>query len=136
MVTYKSTTSSRALYTNEGRVHRTFLLPYACQVQEEEGNPMWELHCGITLWVIWKGRCIKVFTEKQVSSAEGIQEIWSEAVHTLKGQYDSIQGDSDATIMTRQNFLLTWSHTLFCTMVGDKPHWSLSTPKCLFPPPP
>ena len=136
VVTYESTTSNTALYTNEGRVHITFLLPYAGQVQEEEGNPMWELLCGITLWVIWKGRCIKVFTGKQVPPAEGIQEIWSEAVHTLKGQYDNIQGDNDIAIRREQKFILKLSRTHpLCTLVGTRPQWKFSAPIRLFPPP-
>ena len=90
VTTYESNPDSKAFFIQRGYIHRSFLLPFAGQESEGERNPQWELLCGITLWVIWKSRCIRVFSGKKVPPVEGIKEIWAEAVHSLKGQYDSI----------------------------------------------
>ena len=65
-----------------------------------EGNNMvisnvrWEYVSGFVLWAIWKARCIKVFQGVAESPAETIKVIWPELLHTLRGQWNSMQGNS------------------------------------------
>ena len=135
VVAYESTIHSRALFIHKGRICSASLHPFAGQASEESRNPMWELICGATLWVIWKCRCTRVFTGKSTPPAEGIKEIWSESVHSLKGQYDDIQGDSEAAIKMRHEFLLIWTKTPFCALVGSTLKWNYCAPVWLYPPP-
>ncbi len=131
---YESNLDSKAFFIQRGYIHRSFLLPFAGQESEGERNPQWELLCGITLWVIWKSRCIRVFSGKKVPPVEGIKEIWAEAVHSLKGQYDSIRGDSETAIRMRQTFLRTWVNTPFIVYVGLSLCWNFCTPTWLYSP--
>ena len=50
------------------------------------------------------------FHQVKVSPAELVTNIWLDMVHTLKGQWDGIVGDSNAKIAQRHEFLSMWSH--------------------------
>ena len=54
-----------------------------------------ELVSPITLWILWKQRCRRVFSNQTAQPTMLLQEIWSESVATLKSQYDSLKGGSD-----------------------------------------
>ena len=54
-----------------------------------------ELVSPITLWILWKQRCRRVFSNQTTHPIMLMQEIWSEVVATLKSQYDGLKGDSD-----------------------------------------
>ena len=54
-----------------------------------------ELVIPITLWILWKQWCRRVFSNQTAHPTTLIQEIWSEVVATLKSQYDGLKGGSD-----------------------------------------
>ena len=64
-----------------------------------------------------------------------VSGIWLDIVHTLKGQWDGIVGDSDAKIAQRSQFLGIWTATPFLTSNYGTPYWHFQPPKWLFPPP-
>ena len=66
--------------------------------------PLWELLCSMTLWAIWKARNIEIFESKRTPPVVSIQEIWSELIHTLKGQFDDIIGQSEIEERRRSVF--------------------------------
>ena len=48
-----------------------------------------------TLWHIWRRRCTTCFDNFVEPAVETIKAIWCDLLHTLKGQFDSIQGESN-----------------------------------------
>ena len=123
IVAYESDLDNTAYFITKGKICFQPLMPFAGYKIEEQRNPLWGLMCGITLWVIWKCRCVKVFTGKAIPPAEGVKEIWSAIIHSLKGQYNSIKGDSDTAVRRRLSFLQSWASTpFFFTVEGSKPH--------------
>ena len=63
-----------------------------------------------------------------------VSNIWLDIVHTLKGQWDGIVGDSDANIAQRHEFLIIQTTTSFMTSNSGTPYWQFQHPKWLFPP--
>ena len=56
---------------------------------------VWETISSIVLWVLWTSKCRRIFQEIQWNVVDVVKEIWLTLVHTLKGEYDAIKGDSD-----------------------------------------
>ena len=56
----------------------------------------------------WKAQCSLIFHQLKTSTIELVSNIWLDIVHTLKGQWDGIVGDSDAKIAQWHEFLIVW----------------------------
>ena len=50
-----------------------------------------ELVGPISLWILWKQRCRRVFSKQTAHWIMLMQEIWSEVVATLKSQYNGLK---------------------------------------------
>ena len=79
--------STRGFFSTIGNVHST-PTNVKSQVVLEMVNP-------ITLWILWKQRCRRVFSNQTVHPLMLMQEIWSEVVVTLASQYNGLKGGSD-----------------------------------------
>jgi hypothetical protein len=93
----------------------------------------WEYVSGLVLWAIWKARCIKVFQGVAEAPAETIKVIWSELLHTLRGQWDSMQGTSARLINIRSCFRKVWD-TIGFYSIHNGLKWNYVTPSYLFYP--
>ena len=67
---------------------------------------IWMMVACLSVWHIWTSRCKLVFQQQKIPSGEVLLNIWFELVSWLRGRYDSIQGESDATERARSKFLL------------------------------
>ena len=79
-----------------------------------------ELVTPITLWIQWKQRCRRVFSNQTVHPTRLMQEIWSEVVATLKSQYDGLKLKGGSVGVERQRiaFIQQWSSSPFLESVG------------------
>ena len=59
----------------------------------EDKAQIWQLESSITIWYIWKARCLKVFQNMIERPAQIIYGIWTEISHNLIGLLDSIKGN-------------------------------------------
>ena len=105
--------------------------PYMLKTMQE----VWELLCTTTMWFIWTARCSKVFGNTTIHPVESTRNVWMEMVHTLKGQYEDIKGETDVAVLQRLEFIVYWKKTPFLTIQNSRPKWCLAPPVWLFPPP-
>ena len=54
-------------------------------------------------------------------------------VHTLKGQYDEIKGETDVAMLQRLEFIAYWKKAPFLTLQNTRPHVVLSTTNMVVP---
>ena len=87
-----------------------------------------ELVSPITLWILWKQRCRRVFFNQIVQPIVLMQEIWSEVVATLKSQYDGLKDDSDGVERQRLAFIQQWSSSPFIESMGIHIRWTYHVP--------
>ena len=93
-------------YTKSGSVHTLPLLSLQFSRVRKEVQPIWEILSSTIVYHIWKARCSLVFHQLKTPPAEVVSNIWLDIVHTLKGQWDGIVGDSEAKIAQRSEFLI------------------------------
>ena len=72
------------------------------------GTCKWELIKSLGLGFVWRARCRRIFEARSVPTAETIRDFWVELIHTLPGQYEQLQGDSDSRKGRRRPFLQRW----------------------------
>ena len=98
-----------------------------------ESDPRWELISSFGLWFIWRAWCRWIFEGRPIPPPETVRDFWVELIHTLRGQYDQIQGNSDEMIQRRHAFLQQWGKGPFCTYSLRTLRWRPLV--WLFPPP-
>ena len=102
---YEMMTDSAALLAQRGQLSSTQAPNYSTTTWSREGDPRWELISSLALWFTWRARCRWIFEARSVSPVETVCDFWMELIHTLRGQYDRLQGDSDSMILRRLAFL-------------------------------
>ena len=95
---------------------------------------IWMLVACLLVWHIWTRRCMLVFQQRNLLHNEVLLNIWFELVSWLRGQYDSIQGDSDEAERARSKFLLKWGGSPMMVKSSSGPKWNYQAPRWLFPP--
>ena len=79
--------AQEVFFSTSSNVHSTPL--------NDKSQVVLELVSPITLWILWKKWCKRVFSNQTAHPTRLLQEIWSEIVATLKSQYDGLKGGSD-----------------------------------------
>ena len=75
-------------------------IPYMLKTMQE----VWELLSTTTMWFLWTARCSKAFDNITVHPMEIVRNVWMQMVHTLRGQYDDIKGETDAAVLQLLQF--------------------------------
>jgi hypothetical protein len=76
---------------NGGHVNISSQLFVTMRQASEDLWLLWELLNSTTIWIIWKVKCFKVFENKTILVVECVKDIWFELIHTLKGQYGTLE---------------------------------------------
>ena len=79
----------------------------------------WKFNSSIVLWALWTSRRRRIFQEIQWNVVDVVKEIWLTLMHTLKGEYDAIKGDSNAVFRKQEVFKKRWErmNVFFMVMV-------------------
>ena len=72
---------------------------------EMDKPEIWQLVSSITIYYIWKARCLKVFQNVTERPAQIIFGLWIEIVHNLRGA----QSGSETKEYFIDRFLIRWS---------------------------
>ena len=115
---YETAPNSRALLTHQGQLLTIQVPDYSTVTWRREGDHRWELISSLALWFFWRARCRQIFEGRAVPPAETVRDFWLELIYTLRGQFDRIQGDSDAAIRRRFAFLRLWKGPFFTESRG------------------
>ena len=65
---------------------------------------------------------------------EVVKEIWVTLVHTLKGEYDVIKGNSDVVFRKQEVFKKRWERMKVFCMVNGSIRWRYQPSLWAFPP--
>ena len=122
-------------HTNFGSAHVLPLVSMPFFEIRKEVQPLWEILSSTTTYNIWKARCSLVFHQVRASPIELVKSIWLDMVHTLKGQWDCIVGDSNDKGAQRHQFPTLWTTTPLMASKNGSPFWHFHPPKWFFPPP-
>ena len=94
----------------------------------------WELISSLGMWFVWRARCRRIFEGRTVPAAETVRDFWVELIHTLRGQYEQLQGDSESRQGRRRAFLQRWGAGPFFFLRAGSVLWQYRPPAWLFPP--
>ena len=70
---------------------------------------------------------------KRTSSAESLMMIWFNLISTLQGEFDSLQGPSNASEEGRCHFFLKWRGSSMLQMMDGNVKGIYQPPRWLFP---
>ena len=92
---------------------------------------IWLTITSLALWTIWKMRCEVVFNHAHIHLSTMLIELWLLFVHTLRGQYDDLQGSVDALRQSQVDFKKRWQglHLFLDTTSGMR--WNYAIPSFL-----
>ena len=116
-------------HTKSGCVHALPLVSVYEIFRDKEIQPLCEILSRTTAYYIWKALCSLAFHQVWASLTELVKSIWLDMVHTLKGRWDCIVGDSDDKFAQRHQFLILWTTTPLMTSKNGTTFWHFQPPK-------
>ena len=100
------------LDSTTSRSGQLWMIPRAAHAVEDQlRETIFPTIASITLWCIWKARCMHVLSATPSTPLDTLRIFWSELIHTLRSQWDASQGDSRAAEERRFAFLRSWGRT-------------------------
>ena len=120
---YETTADSLALQAQRGHLLPIQPPDYSTTPWSGEGDPRWELISSLALWFVWRARCRRIFEARPIPPAETVRDFWMELIHTLRGQFDRLQGDSDSMILSQTRLLTPMEERPFLHCAAE--HYAL-----------
>ena len=74
-----------------------------------------------------------MFRNTIVHAVESVWNVYMQMVHTLKGHYDEIKGETDVALLQHLKFIAYWKNAPFLILQNATPKRCLA-PVWLFPP--
>ena len=96
---------------------------------------VWQIVSSLALWILWKGRCSKLYNDENTHVVDQVKSFWELLVHTVKGDYDSSKGSGNTTNQKRRRIRRVWSSIPIMLDAGADVRWNYVPPRWLFPPP-
>ena len=134
-VRYETKRDSMALELRQGQLFPTQVPGPLQATSAEERDLQWELVSSLALWFVWRARCRRIFDGRAVPPAETIRDFWQELIHTLRGQLEGMQGDTEIRIQRRRAFVRLWRKGPFFSESQGSILWQYRPPVWLFSPP-
>ena len=133
---YEAEPTSLEIRAQGGRTFTAPVVDYSTHPWDPGASDLqWELIGSLAVWFVWRARCRRIFEGRAVPPAESIRDFWLELIHTLRGQYDRLQGSSDAMVRRRLAFLSVWGKGPYLSQASGTVRWHYRPPVWLFPPP-
>ena len=96
---------------------------------------VWQIVSSLSLWILWKGRCSKLYNDENAHVVDQVKSFWELLVHTVKGDYDNSKGSGNTTNQKRRRIRRVWSSIPIMLDAGADVRWNYVPPRWLFPPP-
>ena len=96
---------------------------------------VWQVVSSLALWVLWKARCSKLYSDENIHVVDQVKSFWDLLVHTVKGEYDSYKGSGHTTNKKRMRIRKVWSSIPIMFNEAADVKWNYVPPRWLFPPP-
>ena len=127
---YESTHASHVFHFSHGHLYLTSF-PSSIPRFRIENLVIWRTITSLALWIIWKARCDVVFNNAHIHLRTMLIEFWMLFVHTIRGQYDYLQGLTDVLWQRQVAFKKRWQglHLFSDTTSGLR--WNYAIPSFL-----
>ena len=96
---------------------------------------VWQIVSSLSLWVLWKARCSKLYNDEDIHVVDQVKSFWNLLVHSVKGEYDRYKGYGNTAIRKRKRLRRVWSAIPIMLDAGTEVRWNYVPPRWLFPPP-
>ena len=84
----------------------------------------------VTMWNIWKARCLHVLSATSPPTQETLSLIWSDLIHTLRSQWGGSASGSRSAQERRLAFIRRWARSgIFFSLLGGHITWEYSPPR-------
>ena len=102
---YEALEDGVALQYRHQSLERAPAPDFSSSPSTEDRYLRWELISSLGLWFVWRARCRRIFEGRTVSPVETLWDFRVQLVHSLMGQLERLQGDSDSMTRRREAFL-------------------------------
>lgn len=93
-------------------------------------EPIFAIVASISIWCIWKCRCMHVLSDEPSTVTQIICMIWTELIYTLRSQWDASAGSWRAVECRHTEFLRHWGQTsMFFRRIPGDVTWHYAPPK-------
>ena len=118
---YESRHASHVFHFSHGHLYLTSF-PSSIRRFRIEILVIWRIITSLALWIIWTMRCDVVFNNAHIYLHTMLIEFWMLFVHTIRGQYDDLQGLTDILWQRQVAFKKRWQglHLFSYTTFGLK----------------
>ena len=89
---------------------------------------IWKTVTTITLWVLWKCRCSRLYDAAKFGIPEVLFEIWETLLTVVRGQYDNMSGSPENILKKRMKLLHLWRKVPLFVMTNQRPQWNYHLP--------
>ena len=129
---YESRHASHVFHFSHGYFYLTSF-PYFIPRFRIEILVIWHIITSLALWTIWKMRCDVVFNTAHIHLRTVFIEFWLLFVHTLRGQYNDLQGLVDALRQRQMDFKKRWRGLYLFLDTTSRMRWNYAIPSFLLP---
>ena len=127
---YESTHVSHVFHFSHGHLYLTSF-PFSIPRFRIENLVIWRTIMSLALWTIWKMRCKVVFNNAHIHLRTMLIEFWLLFVHTIRGQYDDLQGSADALRQRQVDFKKQWCGLHLFSDTTSGMSWNYAIPSFL-----
>ena len=69
---------------------------------------VWKIVSTITLWILWKYRCKRLYDSISPLLSDILPELWGSLLVVVRGQYDNMSSSSEIVLKKRKKLLQLW----------------------------
>ena len=127
---YESTHASHVFHFSHRHLNLTSF-PSSIPRFRIENLVIWRTIMSLALWIIWKARCDLIFNNAHIHLRTMLIEFWLLFVHTLRGQYDDLQGLADVLWQCQVDFKKRWQGLHLFSDTTSSLRWNYAIPSFL-----
>lgn len=119
------------MFTATGYMRGTLgMIPaVAAQAEDWHRDEVFSVVVAITIWNIWRARCLHVLSHTIPELQHTLSLIWLDIIRTLRSQFDESRAPSTSAQSRHHTFLRQWGRSsIFFGVIGGHIRWEYSPP--------